>query len=312
MFLDLYSELEWRGVFQDSTDPTALKHALNNETLSFYFGFDPTAPSLHIGNLVQIITAMRLQAHGHRPVALVGGATGMIGDPKGTGERKLNPAETVQTWTEAIRRQIERFFVFDGPSAARVINNYDWTRDVSALAFLLEVGPHFPVNRMLAREVVQSRLASGISFTEFSYVLLQSMDFLYLYRNEGIKLQFGGSDQWGNITGGVELIRRADGERAHAFVTPLVTRSDGTKYGKSEGGALWLDPEMLSPSDFHQFWLSVEDEKLGQLLRIFSFFSPEEINDIEAQTTRNPGSGVGQHLLADHMTALVHGRASAV
>jgi tyrosyl-tRNA synthetase len=260
-----------------------------------------------MGNLVQILTARRLQLAGHTPYALVGGATGMIGDPKESGERTLNSLDTVKDWVERVRRQIEPFLSFDGPNAATMVNNYDWTASLSTIDFLRDIGKHFPVNRMLARDVVRSRLEAGISYTEFSYVLLQSMDFLNLYRDHGVTLQFGGSDQWGNLTGGVELIRRADGGKAHAFATPLVTRSDGTKYGKTEGGALWLDPEMMSPYAFHQFWLNVEDEKVGELLRIFTFLSREEIEDLEAQTEEKPFLRAGQKALADAVTTLVHG-----
>ena len=226
-----------------------------------------------MGNLLQILTARRLQDAGHVPFALVGGATGMIGDPKDSGERTLNSLDVVKSWVEKVRAQIEPFLSFEGSNAATMVNNYDWTASLSTIDFLRDIGKHFPVNRMLARDVVRSRLEAGISYTEFSYVLLQSMDFLNLHRDHGVTLQFGGSDQWGNITGGVELIRRADGDQVHALATPLVTRADGTKYGKTEGGALWLDPEMLSPYAFYQFWLNVEDEKVGELLRVFTFLS---------------------------------------
>jgi tyrosyl-tRNA synthetase len=231
----------------------------------------------------------------------------MIGDPKESGERTLNSLDTVKDWVERVRRQIEPFLSFEGSNAATMVDNYDWTASLSTIDFLRDVGKHFPVNRMLARDVVKSRLEAGISYTEFSYVLLQSMDFLNLYREHGVTLQFGGSDQWGNLTGGVELIRRADGVRAHAFATPLVTRSDGTKYGKTEGGALWLDPEMMSPYAFHQFWLNVEDDKVGELLRIFTFLSHDRIEDLEAQTAERPHLRVGQKALADEVTTLVHG-----
>ena len=249
----LLDDLEWRGLVADSTDRDALREALAAGSVRFYIGFDPTAPSLHMGNLLQIVTAKRLQDAGHTPYALVGGATGMIGDPKDSGERTLNSLDTVKDWTERVRRQIEPFLSFTGENAATMVNNYDWTAPLSTIDFLREVGKHFPVNRMLARDTVRKRLESGISYTEFSYVLLQSMDFLTLFREHGVTLQFGGSDQWGNITGGVELIRRSEGAIAHAFTTPLVTKADGTKYGKSEGGALWLDPEMMAPYAFHQF-----------------------------------------------------------
>jgi tyrosyl-tRNA synthetase len=303
----LLDDLEWRGLVAYSTDRDALRDALTQGSVRFYVGFDPTAPSLHMGNLVQILTARRLQLAGHTPYALVGGATGMIGDPKESGERTLNDLDTVKDWVERVRRQIEPFLSFEGSNAATMVNNYDWTASLSTIDFLRDIGKHFPVNRMLGREVVKARLEAGISYTEFSYVLLQSMDFLNLYRDHGVTLQFGGSDQWGNLTGGVELIRRADGGRAHAFATPLVTRADGTKYGKTEGGALWLDPEMMSPYAFHQFWLNAEDEKVGELLRIFTFLSHEEIEDLDAQTAEKPFLRAAQKALADEVTTLVHG-----
>jgi tyrosyl-tRNA synthetase len=303
----LLDDLEWRGLIAHSTDRDALAEALASGSVRFYVGFDPTAPSLHLGNLLQIVTARRLQDAGHTPYALVGGATGMIGDPRDSGERVLNSLDTVKEWVERVRRQIEPFLSFEGDNAATMVNNYDWTAPLSVIDFLRDVGKHFPVNRMLARETVRRRLESGISYTEFSYVLLQSMDFLSLYRDHGVTLQFGGSDQWGNLTGGVELIRRADGGAAHAFATPLVTKADGTKYGKTEGGALWLDPEMMSPYAFHQFWLNVEDEKIGELLRVFTFLPREEIERIEGEHAEKPFLRLGQKTLADHMTSLVHG-----
>lgn len=303
----LLDDLEWRGLIAHSTDLDALREALGQGSVRFYVGFDPTAPSLHLGNLVQILTAKRLQDAGHTPYALVGGATGMIGDPKESGERTLNTAETVKDWVERVRRQIEPFLAFEGDNAATMVNNFDWTANLSTIDFLRDIGKHFPVNRMLARDVVRSRLDAGISYTEFSYVLLQSMDFLELFRQHDVTLQFGGSDQWGNLTGGVELIRRAEGARVHAFATPLVTKADGTKYGKTEGGALWLDPEMMSPYAFYQFWLNVEDEKVGELLRIFTFLSRPEIEDLETQTAEKPFLRAGQKALAEHVTTLVHG-----
>jgi tyrosyl-tRNA synthetase len=303
----LLDDLEWRGLIAHSTDLDALRAAFAEGSVRFYVGFDPTAPSLHMGNLVQILTAKRLQLAGHTPYALVGGATGMIGDPRDSGERTLNSLDTVKEWVEKVRQQIEPFLDFEGPNAATMVNNYDWTASLSTIDFLRDIGKHFPVNRMLARDVVRSRLEDGISYTEFSYILLQSMDFLNLYRDHGVTLQFGGSDQWGNLTGGVELIRRSDGGKAHAFATPLVTRADGTKYGKTEGGALWLDPEMMSPYAFHQFWLNVEDDKVGEMLRIFTFLSREEIEDLEEQTREKPFLRAGQKALADAVTTLVHG-----
>ncbi|MEZ0581359.1 tyrosine--tRNA ligase [Nocardioides sp. MH1] len=303
----LLDDLEWRGLLAHTTDRDALRAALGEGSVRFYVGFDPTAPSLHMGNLVQLLTARRLQDAGHTPFALVGGATGMIGDPRDSGERTLNSLETVKDWTERVRAQVEPFLSFDGDNAATMVNNYDWTSSLSTIDFLRDIGKHFPVNRMLARDVVRTRLEAGISYTEFSYVLLQSMDFLQLHRQHGVTLQFGGSDQWGNLTGGVELIRRADGGKAHAFATPLITKADGTKYGKTEGGALWLDPEMLSPYAFHQFWLNAEDEKVGELLRTFTFLSREEIEALEARHAEKPFLREAQKVLADEVTTIVHG-----
>jgi tyrosyl-tRNA synthetase len=260
-----------------------------------------------MGNLVQILTARRLQVAGHTPYALVGGATGMIGDPKDSGERTLNSLDTVKEWVARVRTQIEPFLSFDGPNAATMVDNYDWTASLSTIDFLRDIGKHFPVNRMLARETVRRRLDSGISYTEFSYVLLQSMDFLNLYRDHGVTLQHGGSDQWGNITGGVELVRRAAGGHAHAFATPLVTKADGTKYGKTEAGALWLDPQMMSPYAFYQFWLNVEDSQVVEMLKIFTFLDRAEIEELGRQTEEKPFLRAGQKALAEHVTTLVHG-----
>ena len=304
----LLDDLAWRGLIAHSTDLDALREALGQGSVRFYVGFDPTAPSLHMGSLVQILTARRLQEAGHTPYVLVGGATGMIGDPKESGERTLNSLDTVKEWVEKVRRQIEPFLSFEGSNAATMVNNYDWTASMSVIDFLRDIGKHFPVNRMLAREVVRSRLEAGISYTEFSYVLLQSMDFLSLHRDHGVTLQFGGSDQWGNLTGGVELVRRSDGAQVHAFATPLIEKADGTKYGKTESGALWLDPEMMSPYAFYQFWLNVEDEKVGELLKIFTFLDRDEIAELEAQTAEKPFLRAGQKALAEHVTTLVHGR----
>jgi tyrosyl-tRNA synthetase len=302
-------DLEWRGLIANATDLDALRAEMDDHPVRFYVGFDPTAPSLHMGNLLQILTARRLQDAGHIPYALVGGATGMIGDPKDSGERSLNSLDVVKSWVEKVHAQIEPFLAFDGEHAATMVNNYDWTASLSTIDFLRDIGKHFPVNRMLARDVVRTRLEAGISYTEFSYVLLQSMDYLNLHRDHGVTLQFGGSDQWGNITAGVELIRRADGARVHAIATPLITRADGTKYGKTEGGAIWLDPEMVSPYAFYQFWLNVEDVKVGELLRAFTFLSREEIEDLEAQTAEKPFLRAGQKALAERVTTLVHGAA---
>ena len=303
----LFDDLQWRGLIAQATDLDDLREALGAGSVHFYVGFDPTAPSLHIGNLLQIATARRLQDAGHTPYLLVGGATGMIGDPRDSGERSLNSADTVKDWTERVRRQIEPFLSFDVPNAATVVNNHDWSSQLSVIDFLRDIGKHFPVNRMLARDTVKRRLESGISYTEFSYVLLQAMDFLSLHRQYGVALQFGGSDQWGNITGGAELIRRATGDTVHAFATPLVTNGDGTKYGKTEGGALWLDPAMMSPYAFHQFWLNVEDEKVGEMLRLFTFLPAVDIEALEIRHAEKPFLREAQKTLADAVTTFVHG-----
>jgi tyrosyl-tRNA synthetase len=299
-------ELKWRGLVANSTDEEALVEQLEAGPVTFYVGFDPTAPSIHFGNLVQLIVARHLQAAGHRPLLLVGGSTGMIGDPKDSGERTLNSRETVISWVERIRAQVEKYLDFTGPNAARIVNNLDWTGPMSVLDFLRDIGKHFPVNRMLARDVVRNRLEEGISYTEFSYVLLQSMDYLELFRTYGCTLQFGGSDQWGNITAGVELIRRAAGARVHAMATPLLTKADGTKFGKTEGGAIWLDPTMTSPYAFHQFFLNAEDAKVIEYLKVFSPRSREEIEELERQTREEPQRRAAQKALADDVTALVH------
>jgi tyrosyl-tRNA synthetase len=307
----LIDDLEWRGLLALTTDRDALRDALSGGSVRFYVGFDPTAPSLHMGNLVQILTARRLQQAGHTPYALVGGATGMIGDPKDSGERTLNSLDTVKDWVARVRRQIEPFLSFEGPNAATMVDNYDWTASLSTIDFLRDIGKHFPVNRMLARDTVKRRLESGISYTEFSYVLLQSMDYLNLYRDHGVTLQHGGSDQWGNITGGVELIRRVTGVHVHAFGTPLITKPDGTKYGKTEAGALWLDPEMMSPYAFYQFWLNVDDTQVVDMLKVFTFLTRDEIEELGRQTEEKPFLRAGQRALAEHVTTLVHGAEEA-
>lgn len=260
-----------------------------------------------MGNLVQLILARHLQAAGHKPLLLVGGSTGLIGDPKQTAERVMNPRELVAEWVEKIRAQVARFVDFDGPAAARVVNNYDWTANLSTLDFLRDVGKHFPVNRMLDREVVKARLDAGISYTEFSYVLLQSLDYRELFRTYGCTLQTGGSDQWGNITAGVELIRRSEQARAHALATPLLTKADGTKFGKTESGTVWLDADMTSPYAFHQFFLNAEDAKVIDYLKVFSPRSQDEIAELERATADTPHLRLAQRALADDVTDLVHG-----
>jgi tyrosyl-tRNA synthetase len=307
---DIIDELSWRGLIAHSTDLDELRKALDTGQVTFYCGFDPTAPGLHIGNLVQLLTMRRLQLAGHRPIGVVGGATGLIGDPSGkSAERTLNPREVVEEWVERIRAEVSRFLdVSDGPAGATIVSNLDWTGPLSTVDFLRDIGKHFSVNRMLDREVVKSRLEStGISYTEFSYQILQSMDFLELYRRYGCTLQIGGSDQWGNLTAGVGLIRSADGGSAHALATPLITKPDGTKYGKSEGGALWLSADLMSPYAFYQFWLNVEDVGVGSLLRVFTFRTREEIATLEAAVVERPQAREAQRVLAEDMTTLVHG-----
>ena len=305
-------ELTWRGFIAHSTDLDALAAHLDAGPAGFYVGFDPTAPSIHMGNLVQLVLARHLQAAGHRPHLLVGGSTGLIGDPKAAGERVMNPAELVAEWAEKIRGQVSGLIGFDGDNGATIVNNYDWTAQLSTLDFLRDVGKHFSVNRMLDREVVRSRLESGISYSEFSYVLLQSLDYRELFRRHGVTLQTGGSDQWGNITAGVELIRRSEGARVHALATPLLTKADGTKFGKTEQGTVWLDPDMTSPYAFHQFFLNAEDSQVMGYLQIFSPRSREEIDDIGRQQAEKPFLRVAQRALADDVTDLVHGRENRV
>jgi tyrosyl-tRNA synthetase len=304
--VSLFDDLSWRGLIAHCTDPEALKKDLDENQISFYVGFDPTAPSLHMGNLLQLILVRRMQAAGHTPILLVGGSTGLIGDPRQSSERNLNPTELVHAWGEKIRSQVSRFVSFDGVGGAIVVNNYDWTKDLTTLDFLRDIGKHFPINRMLDREVVRTRLESGISYTEFSYVLLQSMDFLELHRRHGVMLQTGGSDQWGNITAGVDLIRRATGDKVHALATPLVVKADGTKYGKTETGTIWLDSSMTSPYAFHQFFLNAEDSMVGTYLRLFTERSHEEIEALERQTLAEPHLRAAQRALADDLTDLVH------
>ncbi|MGW5380394.1 tyrosine--tRNA ligase [Nocardia sp. NPDC003999] len=302
-------ELTWRGLVALSTDEEALRASLAAGPVTYYCGFDPTAPSLHIGNLVQLLTMRRLQDFGHKPIALVGGATGLIGDPRMSGERVLNDHDTVVAWVARIRNQVERFLSFDGDNAAVVVNNLDWTSPMSAINFLRDVGKHFRVNRMLAKEAVSARLDSeaGISFTEFSYQLLQGMDFYQLYRRYGCTLQTGGSDQWGNLTAGADLTHRVEGISLHVLATPLITKADGTKFGKTEGGAIWLDPEMTSPYDFYQFWLNAEDAKVADYLKIFTFRGRDKIEALEGATRKRPAHREAQRALAEDVTALVHG-----
>ncbi|NUQ88680.1 MAG: tyrosine--tRNA ligase, partial [Glycomyces artemisiae] len=305
--MHILDDFAWRGLIQDSTGIDALREHIDAGQVTFYIGFDPTAPSLHVGHLMQLITARRLQQAGLRPLLLVGGATGQIGDPREVGERVMNPPEVVAGWFEKIRRQVAPFVTYDGENAAIPVNNLDWTGEMGAIEFLRDVGKHFPVSKMLARDVVKNRLESGISFTEFAYQLLQSNDFFELNRRFGCTLQFGGSDQWGNITAGVDFIRRRSGEHVHAFVSPLVTKADGTKFGKSEGGAVWLDPELTSPYAFYQFWVNSGDADVVDYLKRFSFKSHEEIAELEAATAEKPAARLAQKALAEELTTLLHG-----
>ncbi|MGZ6256229.1 MAG: tyrosine--tRNA ligase [Candidatus Limnocylindria bacterium] len=313
MAAHILDDLTWRGAVAHSTDADALRAALSAGPVTFYCGFDPTAPSLHFGNLVQLVTMRRLQLAGHDPIAVVGGATGLIGDPSGrSAERSLNEAEVVADWVERIRVQVERYLDFGGEHAARIVNNLEWTAPISALDFLRDVGKHFSVNRMLDKESVKARLdGPGISFTEFSYQILQGFDYLELHRRYGCRLQTGGSDQWGNLTAGVDLIRRVTGETVHAMATPLITKADGTKYGKTADGTLWLDPKLTTPYAFYQYFLTTDDADIGGLLRIFSFQSRDEIEALEAESGQRPEARAAQQSLAAELTALVHGSDAA-
>ncbi|MEV7216087.1 tyrosine--tRNA ligase [Kitasatospora cineracea] len=306
---DIVDELQWRGLIALSTDEDALRKAFADGPVTFYCGFDPTAPSLHLGNLVQILTMRRIQQAGNLPLGLVGGATGLIGDPKPTAERVLNDPETVAGWVERLRGQVSRFLDFEGEHAARMVNNLDWTSGMSAISLLRDVGKYFRVNNMIAKEAVARRLNSdaGISYTEFSYQILQGMDFLELNRRYGCTLQTGGSDQWGNLTAGSDLIRKAEGKSVHALATPLITKADGTKFGKTESGTVWLDPELTTPYAFYQFWLNADDRDIPKFLRIFSFRSHEEIEQLERDTAERPAARLAQRALAEELTTLVHG-----
>ncbi|MBQ1045215.1 tyrosine--tRNA ligase [Micromonospora sp. C32] len=303
----LTDDLQWRGLIQDSTGLDELRELLDGGSTTFYVGFDPTAPSLHIGNLMQVVMARRLQQAGHRPLLLVGGATGQIGDPKESAERTLNPPEVIAGWVERIREQLSPFVTYSGENAAQLVNNLDWTGEMSVVEFLRDVGKHFPVNKMLAREVVKARLETGISYTEFSYQLLQANDYFELHRRHGCRLQYGGSDQWGNITAGVDYIRRRGAGPVEAFTTPLVTKADGTKFGKSETGTVWLDPQMTSPYAFYQFWVNADDRDVSRYLRYFSFRSREELEELEKATAERPQARLAQRALAEELTTLVHG-----
>ncbi|MEE6179176.1 tyrosine--tRNA ligase [Mycobacterium sp. 050134] len=310
MILD---ELGWRGLIAQSTDLDALAAEVRRGPLTVYAGFDPTAPSLHAGHLVPLLALRRFQRAGHRPIVLAGGATGMIGDPRDVGERSLNEAATVADWTEKIRGQLERFVDFDGsPTGAIVVNNLEWTGRLSAIEFLRDIGKHFSVNVMLDRDTVRRRLdGEGISYTEFSYMLLQANDYVELQRRHGCALQIGGSDQWGNIIAGVRLVRQTLGASVHALTVPLVTAADGTKFGKSTGGgSLWLDPQLTSPYAWYQYFVNTADADVIRYLRWFTFLSADELAELERATAERPQQRAAQRRLAHELTALVHGEAA--
>jgi tyrosyl-tRNA synthetase len=313
MTAEILDDMRWRGLLALTTDDAALDAALSAGPITFYCGFDPTAESLHFGNLVQLVTMRRLQAAGHSAIAVVGGATGLVGDPSGkSAERALNDVEVVEAWVERIRAQVSRLLPLEGDNPARIVNNLEWTAPLSAIAFLRDIGKHFGVSRMLAKEAVSARLKDeGVSYTEFSYQILQALDYLELYRRYGTVLQTGGSDQWGNLTAGVDLIRRAEGVAVHALATPLITRADGTKFGKTEAGAVWLDPVLTSPYAFYQYFLNVADADVGSLLRTFSFRSREEILALERAAAERPEAREAQQALAEDLTALLHGEEQA-
>ncbi len=310
MTSELIADLEWRGLLAQTTDRDALIKDLDAKPITFYIGFDPTAPSLHVGNLVVILVMRRFQLAGHNPIALVGGATGLVGDPSGRNEeRTLNEESTVANWVEKIKGQLSLFLNFsDGLNKAVMANNLDWTKNISALEFLRDIGKHFSVNQMLSKDSVSSRLgAGGISYTEFSYQVLQAYDYLELYKRNNCTLQLGGSDQWGNIVAGLDLIRKVEQGSAHAFTIPLMTKSDGNKFGKTAGGSVWLDPTMTSPYAFYQFWINSEDADVAKFLKVFSFKDQTEIERLIETVAQNPGAREAQRELARELTTLVHG-----
>ena len=312
-FKDLLSELQWRGLVALNTDEDALRKALNETKITYYIGFDPTAPSLHLGNLVQLLIMRRLQLAGHKPLALIGGSTGLVGDPRPTAERTLNTKETVGEWVEKLGKQASRFLSFEGENPARLVNNLDWTAPLSAIDFLRDIGKYFRVGTMLSKDAVSARLNSehGISYTEFSYQILQGYDYLELFRRYDCTLQMGGSDQWGNLTSGTDLIRKVEGKSVHILATPLITNSDGQKFGKSEGNAVWLDAEFTSPYAFYQFWLNVDDADVIDRLKVFTFLTKAEIEDLAKQTADAPHLRAAQKRLALEVTTLVHSAEAA-
>ncbi|MDR7239746.1 tyrosine--tRNA ligase [Neobacillus drentensis] len=311
--MDLLQDLAWRGIIYQQTDEEGLKDSLNKEPISLYCGVDPTADSMHIGHLLPFLTLRRFQQHGHRPIVLVGGATGLIGDPSGKSEeRKLLTLETVQDNVAGIKKQLETIFEFEGENGAIMVNNYDWAGSMDIVTFLRDIGKHIGVNYMLAKDTIASRLETGISFTEFTYTILQAMDFLHLYEHHNCKLQIGGSDQWGNITSGLELIRKVqpEGAKAYGLTIPLVTKADGTKFGKTESGAVWLDPEKTTPYEFYQFWINTADADVVKYLKIFTFLSHEEIEQLDKAVQEEPHLRKAQKVLAEELTRLIHGEDS--
>lgn len=307
----LIEDLKARGLIAQTTDEAALSAHLSEQVVTLYCGFDPTADSLHLGHLVPLLMLKRFQQFGHRPIALVGGATGMIGDPSFKAqERQLNSAEIVQQWSEKLKQQISQFIRFDDETGALLANNYDWTASVDVLSFLRDIGKHFTVNKMIAKESVKQRIEredSGISFTEFTYQILQSYDYQVLNQRYGCTLQIGGSDQWGNITSGIDLTRRMNGAQVHGLTLPLITKSDGTKFGKTEGGAVWLSPNKTSPYAFYQFWLQTPDADVYRFLKFFTFLDVSQIDAIEAEDKASEGRPQAQRILAEEVTRLVHG-----
>ena len=308
----LLDDLQWRNSIAQTTDRGELETFLNGGSRSLYLGVDPTAPSMHLGNLAAFTVLRRFQIAGHKPIALVGGATGLVGDPSGrNSERTLNDVDVVEEWVGKIRKQLENILDFTGKNSAVMANNLDWTKPVSAIQFLRDIGKHFSVNQMLARESVSARLESGgISYTEFSYQVLQAFDYLELSRRNDCLLQIGGSDQWGNIVAGIDLIRRVEGKSAHALTLPLITKADGTKFGKTASGSIWLDPTMTSPYAFFQFFLNSDDRDVEQLLRSFSFKSHDELNSLFDSLKTNPGAREAHRALAREVTTLIHGEST--
>ncbi|HET7304916.1 MAG TPA: tyrosine--tRNA ligase [Segeticoccus sp.] len=306
---DVLDELQWRGLVAQTTDEEALRKALADGPITAYCGFDPTAPSLHFGHLLQLLVLRHLQRAGHRVICLVGGSTGLIGDPRPTAERVLKSKEQTAEWVERIQRQVRPFLDFEGANPATMVNNLDWTAPVSAIDFLRDIGKHFRVNAMLRKDAVAARLESkdGISYTEFSYQILQALDFLELFRTRGCTLQTGGQDQWGNLTAGVDLIHRVEGAQAHVLTTPLMTDAAGNKLGKSEGNAVWLDPEMTSPYSFYQYWINVEDDLVVTLLRAFTDRTADEVEGLAESVRDEPFRRRAQRVLAADVTTRVHG-----